>query len=116
MSENQKESATITGKKTATSISLYIWNSPCLKPLIFNPFLAALLIVVMIWLLDLAYGKSFQDGTPKRFCEHIFTCYIFVAIIPVLNNMLIKHYYRCEKKQKAEVLPREASSLITEYV
>ncbi len=117
MDESKKETSTITAKKTATNVASYIWNSPCLKPLIFNPFLVALLIVVIIWGLDLAYGKQFADNSAARFCEHIFTTYFMVAAVLALNNMLVKHNYRVKKNDQpiTESDENEIVNLTTEY-
>lgn len=115
MDESKKETSTITAKKTATNVASYIWNSPCLKPLIFNPFLVALLIVVLIWALDLFYGKQFADNSASRFCEHIFTTYFMVAVVLTLNNMLIKHNYRVKKNDHSIGEGDEIANLTTEY-
>lgn len=86
----------ISTKKVTTSVASYIWNSPCLKPLIFNPFLISLIILSIIWLTDLFYGKTFTTGTRSSVIQHVITTYVLVAGGIALNNILIKHHYRCK--------------------
>ena len=57
---NDKKSA-ISTKKCSKAFAEYIWNSPCLKPFFFNPFLLAIVIILMILIVDIIDGKSFEN-------------------------------------------------------
>ena len=103
MSEHQSPSLSkISTKKCASSISEYIWNNACLKFLVFNPFMVALLILLVIYLIDIAYGKRFENIGSKSVIQHMITAYVLIASGMVINNMLVKHYYRIKYQDKKE--------------
>jgi hypothetical protein len=87
----------ISSKKVSSSVAGYIWDSPCLKPLIFNPFVLGALILIIIWTLDLLYGKTFAKCSTGIMVQHMLTAYVVVSVGVGLNNMLIKHRYRLDK-------------------
>jgi hypothetical protein len=92
--------------------SEYVWNSPCLKPLVFNPFIIAGVIILILYMLDLAYGKKFSSGSGNQLIQHVVTSYIIVATGIVLNNMIIKHKYRLDKyscKEEKKEVPQPAN-------
>ncbi len=119
-----EDSPTITNKKVASEVSQYIWDSPCLKPLIFNPFILALLILLLIWVLDFLYGKKFFKGKPATIAQHMAVSYVIIASSVAMNNVLIKHKYRCDKyEEKKNNDPTEAEpasepkiNLIADYI
>lgn len=97
---NEKKNGVISISGTTSSIAEYIWNSPCLKPLIFNPFLVSVLILCIIWLVDFSYGKKLQDDSACTHIQHIITTLILVMCGIAMNNILIKHYYRMQLYEK----------------
>ena len=107
----------ISTKKVASSVAGYIWDSPCLKPLVFNPFLLSAMILLVIWAIDLLYGKGFRrGGGASLLVQHIVTTYIIVASGITLNNMLIKHRYRLDKTEgSSESTVQEDHELISSY-
>ncbi len=116
---DSESSGVISTKKVTTSVASYIWESPCLKPLIFNPFLISLIILSIIWLTDLFYGKTFTTGARSAIIQHIITTYVLVAGGIALNNILIKHHYRCkyvtDKEEKNDDYSETPESYIATY-
>lgn len=105
---SETNSSVLSGKKVASSVAAYIWNSPCLKPLVFNPFIVSILILTIIWLIDFAYGKTFRKrrkgaSIAAITIQHILTTYVIVASGIAMNNMIIKHRYRLDKCGKQNV-------------
>lgn len=96
---SEPENSVISSKKVISGAASYIWNSPCLKPLIYNPFILSALILLIIWLMDLFYEKKFSCGSPAVLAQHMLTTYAIVVSGVILNNVLIKHNYR-EKTEK----------------
>ncbi len=78
----------------------YIWNSPCLKPLIYNPLLVSILILGVIMLLDFVYEKKFKCS--RALIPHTLTNYVIVAVLIAMNNIIIKHRYRLERQSIIE--------------
>jgi hypothetical protein len=85
----------INTKKCASELSEYIWESPFLKPFFFNPFILSILVICIIWMVDHIYYKRFIVNV--NLIQHGLTTYILVATPILINNMLIKHYYRQKK-------------------
>ena len=104
---HDKKSA-ISTKKCSKAFSEYIWNSPCLKPFFFNPFLLAIIIILLILVLDIIDGKCFENDSNLHILQHTFTSFILISCLLVVNNILIKHKYRQEKDElKAKYEPDE---------
>lgn len=104
---NDKKSA-ISTKKCSKAFAEYIWNSPCLKPFFFNPFLLAIVIILMILIVDIIDGKSFENDNNLHILQHTFTSFILISCLLVVNNILIKHKYRQEKDAlKAKYEPED---------
>lgn len=109
---SEPSTSTISTKKVTSSVAGYIWDSPCLKPLVFNPFLVSAVILLVIWAIDLLYGKGFKKGGASLLIQHMITTYIVVASGVALNNILIKHRYRLDKneaKLTQESTPEEST-------
>ena len=89
--------SSISTKKCSKAFAEYIWNSPCLKPFFFNPFLLAIVIILVMLLIDIIDGKSFEDDDTVSILQHTVTSFIIISCLLVINNVLIKHKYRQEK-------------------
>lgn len=107
--------ALLTSKKITSSVAGYIWESPCLKPLVYNPYILSLMIVMIIWTIDMLYRKTFEKEGYDIIAQHMLLTYVLVACGITMNNMLIKHRYRTEKNNKEEATAKN-TSLISEYV
>lgn len=105
-----ESSSVVSTEKMVSSAGEYIWDSPCLKPLLFNPFLLSVLILGIIWITDFWYGKTFQEDVPPAvYVQHILSSYVLVAVGISMNNIIVKHYYREKMKKKIE--PTQESPL-----
>ncbi len=89
-----EESASISAKKVRSAVGKYIWDSPCLKRVFYNPFLLGMLIVLLICLMDYIYGKRFDHCTNTKIAEHIITSYVVVMSCVLMNYLLVKYSYR----------------------
>ena len=96
------ESATVSARKVAKSVSQYVWDSPCLKTLVYNPFVLALFLVGVIWVLDFLYGKRFARGGAAAIAQHMLATYIIIAAAMAMNNIIIKHHYRLDNYAKSD--------------
>jgi hypothetical protein len=113
----KSDSSVISTKKVASNFAEYIWNSPCLKAIVFNPFILAFFILLVIWVLDFIYGKKFFFGSPAIIAQHMITAYIIMAGGIAMNNMLIKHKYRMENYEVSQKKTISVSEqLISDYV
>ncbi len=99
MDKPQEVKSAISTKKCSKALAEYIWDSPCLKPFFFNPFLLAVLIIMLILIIDTIDGKYFEDTTSIFLVQHTFSIFVTISGLRVLNNMLIKHKYRQEKEE-----------------
>lgn len=95
----QEIKSAISTQKCSKELAEYIWNSPCLKPWLFNPFLLCLLVIGVIVIIDYLDGKEFEDTSIIFMLQHTFTMFVGVSGLLVLNNILIKHKYRLEKEE-----------------
>lgn len=102
MSESQDDKGLITSKKIQSGMAGYIWNSPCFKPLAYNPFLASAVILGLLLAIDFLYGKIFVKGGIAMMIQHAALTYVIIATGMTLNNMLIKHNYRLKKYNNAK--------------
>lgn len=109
-------SSVVSTQKVVSSVGEYLWKSPCLKPLIFNPFLVSVLILSIVWLVDFWYGKTFEKGSGGMvYVQHILTTFVLVACGVMMNNILVKHYYRTEKNKKNTSEPLPSEELTAQY-
>lgn len=112
-----ESSSVISSKKVTSAMAAYIWGSPCLKPLVFNPFVLSIIIVALICLLDFLYGKKFKTNSPAQLSQHIITSYFVVAICLAMNNVIIKHKYRLDKfNEKNEISEKISEEFVSEYI
>jgi hypothetical protein len=88
------ENGNISGKRLKMDIKRWICETPFLKGLLSNPFLIAILIVTVIWLLDIVYGKTFEDTSVRETIQHATTVWIVMVSGIFLNNLAIS---RCNE-------------------
>ncbi|KAG7394178.1 hypothetical protein PHYBOEH_005572 [Phytophthora boehmeriae] len=109
----ESNSAVLSTKRVASGVAEYIWSSPCLKPLVFNPFIVSVLLLIIIWTIDFMYGKTFAKRKGQSIAaatvQHVLTTYIIVATGVAMNNIIIKHHYRLRKAA------RSSEPLVTSY-
>jgi hypothetical protein len=90
----------ISKKKITHSLSKYVWESPILKAMVYNPFILAMFMLLVIWILDFLYGKKFKKNQPSIVAQHMITTYIILSCAFAMNNIIIKHKYRMERIKK----------------
>ncbi len=90
-------SSVISKQKITHTLSKYVWESPILKSLIYNPFILSMFVLLIIWIMDFLYGKRFKKNKPAIVAQHMITTYIILACTFAMNNIIIKHKYRMEK-------------------
>ncbi len=87
------ENGNISGKRLKTDIKRWICETPFLKGLLSNPFLIGILILTVIWLLDVVYGKTFEEASVRETIQHATTVWIVMVSGIFLNNLTIS---KCE--------------------
>lgn len=114
-SDDQQESSLLTMEQISKKADEYIWNSPCLKPFIYSPFLLSAIIVLIIWAIDLYYKKEFCDNGINVVIQHMAFTYVIVACGMTMNHMLVKYKY---KKNKVVEEPKKVSepNVLATYV
>ena len=79
----------ITGGKIEIRLKQWICDTPFIRSLLTNPFTISVLILTIVWLLDLLYGKTFEGGSPREIIQHS-TTVLFVMIAGIfLNNLAL---------------------------
>lgn len=96
----------VSTKKCSKELAEYIWTSPCIRPFFFNPFLLSMLIIAVMLAIDHLDGKVFTDTSLVAMVQHIFTVFVSVSILLVMNNILIKYKYRQEKEEIKSLLDK----------
>ena len=119
---SEPSNSVISLNKTKTSIGSYLWDSPCLKPLFYNPFLLSIFILMVIWIMDFIYGKKFPTKSfDMSVIQNIVFTYLIIAPGIAINNMMIKYKYKTDKyeKNKQPDEPQgvvEGQPMTTEYI
>ena len=106
----EKSSSVLSLSKAKTSIGGYLYGSPCLKPIFYNPFILSVFIIAIVWLADFIYGKAFKKKCKLSIMfKHLVTTYVVVASGICLNNMMIRHSNKLEKYEKKHQLENESA-------
>lgn len=115
---SEQSNSVISLNKTKTSIGSYLWNSPCLKPLFYNPFILSALLLFIIWMMDFIYGKGFLDyeNTLSLTFQRMITTYIIVASGTAINNMMIRYRCKMDKYEKNSESSETISETISEPI
>ena len=103
-------SSTISTKKIKHTLREYIWDSAILRSIFSNPFIVSILILTIIWLIDIFYGKNFERTNTREVIQHLVTTYIAVSFGIVLNNLTIKNKYKKDAPSIGGGEPIEYSS------
>jgi hypothetical protein len=91
MSDNNSN---ITGAKIKYNLKNWICGSPFLNKLLTNPFTMSIMLLTIILLLDLLYGKNFDSTSSREIIQHSSTV-LFVMIAGIfLNNLALT---KCNK-------------------
>jgi ABC-type nickel/cobalt efflux system permease component RcnA len=91
MSDNNSN---ITGAKIKYNLKNWICGSPFLNKILTNPFTMSIMLLTIILLLDLLYGKNFESTSTREIIQHSSTV-LFVMIAGIfLNNLALT---KCNK-------------------
>lgn len=116
-------SANISAGKITSNLRDWINDTPIVKGILSNPFIISILIVSIIYLIDMGYGKHFGKTQNKEVIQHFTSTYIIVMVGFVLNNLV----NNCPKKEGAldnvigaveepKTNPSEMDSILSDYV
>lgn len=84
----------ISGGKIEVRLKQWICDTPFIRSLLTNPFTVSILILTIVWLLDILYGKTFEAGSTREIIQHS-TTVLFVMIAGIfLNNLALT---KCDK-------------------
>ncbi len=109
--KSNSNSGLISTNNVVKSAAEYIWDSPCLKPLVFHPLVVSGVILLLLFVIDMWYGKHFTKcKVVNQTIAHAIASYMIIAGAIVANNVVVKHHYRLKKQKK------EGGQLLTEYV
>ncbi len=109
----------ISSKKLKQSLREFIWDTIILRKIFSNPFIVSIFILLIIWLLDLMYGKTFQCANKREIIQHILTTYVVVSLGIVLNNLTIKNISGGEEMISQNIPEPEypgMNKIISEYI
>ncbi len=81
--------ANISASKLRYDLKTWICGTPFIHSLISNPFSMAILILTLIWLLDLLYGKTFECASSREVIQHLSTALFTITAGIFLNNLTI---------------------------
>lgn len=79
----------ISGGKIELRFKQWICNTPFIHSLITNPFIISILILTVIWLLDILYGKTFEEASNREIIQHSTTVLAVMIAGIFLNNLAI---------------------------
>lgn len=102
-----ESNSVISLKNAKNSLGCYIYESPCLKTLFYNPFIISAVILLILWGMDFVYGKSFPAKTGVAvYVRHLITTYALVSIAVWMNNAIFLHklkIYKSELKKEESI-------------
>ncbi len=84
----------INGDKIKKSLKDWVCSSPFIHGIFSNPFSISILILIIINLLDMLYGKSFENKNTREIVQHSFTALFIMITGFFLNNLTIS---KCDK-------------------
>lgn len=89
----------ISGGKIESNLKNWICKTPVINSILTNPIFISILILGVIWLLDLLYGKTFEETSTREIIQHSFTVFFVMMAGIFLNNLAIT---KCEKTGGSE--------------
>lgn len=103
----------ITLNKLKHSLAGTINDQTMLRGLFVNPLLVSALILLVIWLFDFSYGKTFNCLDKSSLISHVVFTYVVIVSFVYTSQVLIKHKYRIKVAEKQENLDKliEASKI-----
>lgn len=118
----------ISSSKIRDGLKEWICKSPFMYGLLSNPFWISILILTVICLLDLSYGKQYENDDKREIIQHISTSLVVIIAGIFLNNLTItkcisgkgeaespKEYYSEPKKEYYSEPKKEPISESNKY-
>jgi hypothetical protein len=81
----------ISAGKIGSSMREWINSTPFVHEIISNPFVISLFMLLIIWLLDMLYSKTFECVNNREVAQHVLTSYIVLTSGILLNNLTINY-------------------------
>lgn len=79
----------ISGGKIELRLKQWVCDTPFIRTIFTNPFIISILILSIVWLLDILYGKTFESSSSREIIQHS-TTVLFVMIAGIfLNNLAL---------------------------
>lgn len=82
-------SGNISGGAIARGLKLWLSTHPIINGILSNPLVISILILVIIWLLDLLYGKNFECASLREIIQHFSTAWFVMIAGIILNNLAV---------------------------
>ncbi len=79
----------ISAGQVKSSINSWICSSPIAKAILTNPIAISILIMTIIFLLDVLYGKNFENTSTREVLQHSTTVFFVMMAGIFLNNTAI---------------------------
>lgn len=80
----------INSEKLKKDLKHWVCNNPIINGVVSNPIIISILIITVIWLVDIAYGKTFECASSKEMIQHASTVFMIMIAGIFLNNLAIK--------------------------
>lgn len=107
MADTDKEpKSVITLTKLKQSLAGTVNDQPFLRGMFVNPLLVSALILLVIWVFDYTYGKSFNYSDKTSLFSHILFSYVIIVSFVYTSQVLVKHKYRIKVAKKQEDLDK----------
>jgi len=109
--------ANISASKVRYDLKTWICGTPFIHSLLSNPFSMAILILTLIWILDLLYGKTFECASSREVIQHLSTALFTITAGIFLNNLAIsKCTIRGGEEDPVESPPKDKYQDMTESI
>lgn len=79
----------ISGGAIQRNLKLWFSTHPFISRTLSNPLIISILILTIIWLLDLLYGKNFECASLREIIQHFSTALFVMGAGFILNNLAI---------------------------
>lgn len=98
-------SGNISGGAIAKGLKLWLSTHPVIRGVLSNPLIISILMLIIIWLLDLLYGKNFECATLREIIQHFSTALFVMGAGIILNNLAISSSCKSELIQSELTQP-----------
>lgn len=100
-------SGNISGGAITRGLKLWLSTHPTINGILSNPLVISILILVIIWLLDLLYGKNFECASLREIIQHFSTAWFVMIAGIILNNLAVSS--SCKPLELPEPIEKKIS-------